>query len=229
VTVAALEAGVRLHVGLPRHGKTYAARREVFQFVREHPCIVLDQTFEWTRPPGSLVPRDVADVTRRAATVGEAAALVDDGARLVIVSTDADPELVAEAACKWARYYKGRAGVMIGEAHNAFPVNKPLGPHARAVATAFRHWDVAAWLDTQRLSLLNRSWDLAQTIRVFSATDSDFKRLREIGGPALERAVREAGYRNTPVDRGGRGEPGWHVTLYEGVRTGRYELARGAE
>ncbi len=228
MTVAAMDAGVRLHVGLPRHGKTYAARREVFAFVREHPCIVIDQTFEWTRPPGSLVPRDVADVTARAATVGEAAALVESGKRLVIVSTDADPEMVAESACKWARYYKGRAGVMIGEAHNAWPVAKPLGPHARAVATAFRHWDVAAWLDTQRLALLNRTWDLAQTIRVFSATDSDMKRLRELGGSALERAVRECGLRNTPVERGGRGEPGWHVALYEGVRTGRYEPTRGA-
>lgn len=226
MTVPALEAGVRLHAGLPRHGKTHAARGEVFQFVRAHPCIVVDCTFEWTRAPGSLVPREIGDVTARASTIAEAAALVDAGKRLVIVSTDDDPEVIAEAACRWAKYRKGLAGVMISEAHNAFPVHKPLGPHARTMATAFRHWEMAAWLDTQRLSLLNRTFDLAQTIRVFSATDSDFKRLREIGGSALERAVRECGYRNTPADRGGKGEPGWHVALYEGVRPRDYVPTR---
>lgn len=223
---------MRLHVGLPRHGKSHAAKRELFTFCREHPAMVLDGAYEWTRAPGNVVPRELADdcvlLRDGDATVARAAALIDSGKRLVVLSTDGDPEVIGEAMCKWARYHKGRAGIVMPEAHAAFPVSRALGAHARACVTAFRHWDVAVWVDTQRFALLNRSWDLAQTIRVFSATDADYKRLREIGGAALVDAVRECGRRNTPKERGGLGEPGWHVTLYEGARPEKYEPERGA-
>lgn len=221
-----MDLGVRLAVGLPRHGKTYGARREVFEWAREHPALVLDTTFEWTRPPGSMVWRELASDTARASSVADAARLFEAGRRLVIVSTDEDPGALGESACKWARYWPGPAAVMLSEAHNAWPVHKPLGVHARVCATAFRHWNVALWIDTQRLSLLNRTFDLAQEIRLYSAPDSDMKRLREIGGASLERAVIECGRRNAPREYGGRGEPGWHVLLREGVRPSRYEPTR---
>lgn len=221
------DSGVRLAVGLPGHGKTHGIRRDLFAAVRAYPCIVVDRTYEWTRPPGSLVPREIADVTARAATVAEAAALVDAGKRLVIVSTSEDVADVAEQALRWARFYRGKAGVAVSEAHNAFPVNRPLGRYAMDAATAWRHFEVSLWLDTQRLALLARSFDLAQSIRIYSAPDSDAERLRAIGGRALVAAVRECGARNAPVSMGGRGEPGWHVALFEGVRPLRYQPTRG--
>jgi hypothetical protein len=227
MTAIATDAGVRLAVGLPRHGKTHGARREVFAFVRSHPCIVIDRTYEWRRPPGSLVPAEIQGVTKRASTVAQAAARIDAGARLVVISTSENVEEMAEQACRWARFYAGRAGVMISEAHHAWPVHKPLGPFAMDCVTAWRHFDVAMWVDTQRLALLNRTFDLSQTIRVYSAPDEDADRLRRIGGADLVRAVRECGLRNAPREFGGRGEPGWHVLLREGVRPKRYEPTRG--
>lgn len=222
----ATDAGVRLAVGLPGHGKTYGIRQDVFAFARAHPVIVLDLTHEWARPPGSLMPRDVLDVAARASSVGEAAAMIDAGKRLVVVSTLEDPEVVADAALKWAVNRPGRAGVAIPEAHGAFPVHKPLSRWARTATSAWRHFDVALWVDTQRLSFINRAFDMSQQIRVYSATAADDERLRAIGKEPLIAAVRECGTRNAPKEHGGRGEPGWHVALYAGVRPKAYHPTR---
>lgn len=222
----ATDAGVRFAVGLPGHGKSHGARGEVFGFVAQHPAIVLDFTKEWSRPPGSMLPRGVADVAARAASVGEAAAMIEAGKRLVIVTKMDDPEGDGEAACKWAVTRPGRCGVVISEAHHAFPVHKPLGKWARTATSAWRHDDVAMWVDTQRLSFINRAFDMSQVVRVYSATDDDVARLRGMGGTPLVKAVRECGLRNAPVEYGGKGEPGWHVVLFAGVRPEKYTPTR---
>lgn len=225
----ATDKGVRLAVGLPGHGKTYGIRRDVFGFARAHPVIVLDLTHEWEPgEEGGRVPRDIADVADRATSVAEAAAMVDAGKRLVIVSTSDDPERAADDALKWAVSRDGRCGVAIPEAHMCFPVHKPLTRWGRQATSAWRHFDVALWVDTQRLSFINRGFDMAQLIRVYSATDDDAARLRAIGGPALVKAVRECGNLNAPTAHGGKGQPGHHVALYAGVRPDKYKPVRSS-
>ncbi len=225
----ATDKGVRLAVGLPGHGKTYGIRRDVFAFARGAPIIVLDLTHEWAPgEEGGRIPRELADVASRAGNVAAAAALIDQGARLVIVTTDDDPEKVADDALRWCVSRDGLSGLAIPEAHMCFPVHKPLSKWARKATSAWRHHDVALWVDTQRLSFINRSFDLAQLIRVYSATDADASILRAIGGVELVKAVRECGMRNAPKEHGGKGEPGHHVALYAGVRPEKYKPVRSS-
>lgn len=223
----ATEAGVRLSVGLPGHGKTYGIRRELFAASRAYPVIVIDRTREWARPPGNRVPAEIAPVTTYARDVAEAAARADKGARLIIVCTS-HMEREAMAALRWARGYPGRAGVVVSEAHNAFPVSRSnsLPEEALDAATAWRHFNMSVWLDTQRPAQLARPFDLARRLRIYSAIDADHAWLRQVGGRSLVSAVAECARRNTPRELGGLGQPGWHVAMYEGVRPAKYVPTR---
>lgn len=229
------EPGIRLAVGIPGAGKTYSIRRDVIAAARRIPVIVVDRTWEWHREPYNRIPRDVRGCY--APTVEAAIAQIRHrGARLVIVAPR-DVEHAAKVACEWAaaRGKKGGPregtdvrGVVIHEAHNAFPVSKPLASISEAVmdcATAWRHFRVAIWLDTQRLAQLNRAWDLATELRLFAATDKDRQLIAQIVDRECAAAVAEAGRRLAPRDRGGLGEPGWHVAL-SSVRLPPYRLVR---
>lgn len=214
----ATDTGVRLNVGLPGHGKTFTNRRELLSAARSHPVIVLDLTWEWRREPYNRIPADVGPAYYTT-TVAKAASLIDRDARIVIVNPN-DAEAEAEAACRWALARQGQAGVAVSEAHLAWPVNKPLSSNALRCIMAHRHFGVSMWVDTQRFALLNRNFDAAQVIRIFSvaASEADRARLRDLGGRALEEAVARCAQRNAKREHGGAGEPGWHVVLYEGVR-----------
>lgn len=216
------EPGVRLSVGRPGAGKTFGIRVEVLQAARRFPVLVIDRVYEWRREPYSLVPPDIRVAYAR--TVERAREGFRAGYQLVIVNPD-DTESAAEEACRWARRARGLCGVVVHEAHNAFPNGKRLSPYALDVATAWRHFQVALWLDTQRLALLNRTFDLADVIRLYACADADRKVIRDLGGPELEAAVLECGRRLAPRSEGGLGEPGWHVRL-AGSRMPPYELVR---
>lgn len=214
----ATQPGIRLHVGRPGAGKTYLMRQEIFAAARAFPVVVLDATGEWTRAPGNRVPREVAGVTRVTSSVTDALAAIDGGARIGVASLQAsDDELRAhaETLAKWAMTRPGQKGVAVAEAHRAFPVTG-LKEHASRLVTAWRHAQVAVWADTQRLAQIARAFDTAGVVRIFSATPADLARVREMGGDALVAAVRECGKRNAPKERGGRGEPGWHVEVFDG-------------
>lgn len=208
---AATEPGLRLGIGTSGAGKTYGTKREVYAAARGGvPVIVIDQMYEWTHADGAYQ------------TTREAVAAIQKGARLVLVRAD-DPVEAAEQACAWAIADRTKTrGVALPEAHNLLPSAGTLPPSAMKCVTAWRHFRIALWLDTQRLALLNRTCsEQARTIRVYATIgDLDLQALRRIGGPALADAASEAATRME------RGEPGWHVTLGL-VRKAPFTLTRG--
>lgn len=197
------EPGVRLSVGVSRSGKTYRLRRIYFQAATRIPLIILDRTREIQQVPAPLGP-----YTAGCSSVREAIEYLEKGKRIVVVQvTDCQNEM--ERACEWARKYPGVAGIAMSEAHRAFPNGKPLMPASDDAITAWAHFKVAMFLDTQRLAKIDTTVsENASELCLFTCTGSnDFDRMRDIGGRELEAAVREAG------NRFDRGEPGWHVKL----------------
>jgi hypothetical protein len=202
------DPGIRLAVGVSGAGKTYSIRADVYRAARECPVMVIDRMKEWTR--GDAGVRSVADGARAVA----------DGARLVIVRPQ-DVVQATEEACRWARDYSGLAGVAVPEAHRALPNGGRLAPAVEDCVTAWRHHRVALWLDTQRLSLLNRTvTEQARELRLFAIVgDLDLRAVSELGGRELVAAVRACAQRLAD------GEPGWHVQLGL-VRVPPYRVVR---
>lgn len=207
----ATDPGLRLAIGTSGAGKTYGTKREVYAAARGGvPVIVIDQMYEWTH----------ADACVR--TTREATALIAKGKRLVLVRAE-DPVSAAEEACGWAIADRAKVrGVALPEAHNLLPSEGRLPPNAMKCVTAWRHFNVALWLDTQRLALLNRTCsEQSRTIRVYATIgDLDLLALKRVGGVPLMDAAAEA------AERMARGEPGWHATLGL-VRKPPFPLTRG--
>lgn len=213
--LAPWEPGVRLNVGVSGSGKSHLIRRQIEQAARTIPVMVLDRMHEWTDVPADIAPR-----ARGAKTVADAAKLVSDGARLVIVRPS-DIVGASEEACAWARDYPDIAGVAVPEAHRVAPNARPLSTAVEDVACAWRHHRVALWLDTQRFALISRTLtEQARETNLFAIVgERDGQVIKELGGTALVTKVREA------ASRLAEGEPGWHVRLGL-VRVPPYELRR---
>lgn len=204
-----IEAGIRLSVGVSGAGKTFGVRREVCEAARAGvPVLVIDRMHEWER--GDAGAFDVATAAR----------YVDQGARLVIVRPR-DVVAAAEEACAWARDRRELAGVALPEAHRIAPNGARLSDALEDCATAWRHFRVALWCDTQRISLLSRTiTEQARTLRLYAIVgDLDARAVAELGGRELAEQVQEAARRLAG------GEPGWHVELGL-VRVPPYELRR---
>lgn len=213
--------GVRLSVGVSRSGKTYRLRRMYFQAATRIPLIILDRTCEITAVPTPLAP-----YTKGCDTVKDAIVHLNGGGRIAIVRVkDCMGEM--ERAAEWARADRNQTrGIAMSEAHRAFPNGKPLTPACDDAITAWAHFNVAMYLDTQRLAKIDTTVsENATELCLFTCTGSnDFDRMRDIGGRELEAAVREAG------NRFDQGQPGWHVKLGVTRRApmGGYQLVREA-
>lgn len=203
-------AGIRVHVGLPGSGKTYAIKRELFQHLRAgNPAIVVDRMREWAN-----VPPDIAPIAGICSTVEEAKEALERGARLAVVQPPLNEgETAVEQAAQWAVEFPGLAGLAIPEAHRAIP-KRGAGYWVGMATTEWRHHNVAMWCDTQRFSLLNTDLvEIARTpphgaLRLFAiAGKNDLKAVRELGDEELVDAVVECARRYD------EGEPGWHVRL----------------
>lgn len=212
------DKGVRVSFGVSGSGKSHGITRDVFAFVAAgHPCIVLDTMHEWQH-----VPRELASLTRRVSSVPNAVTRIEGGTRLAIVTSE-DVAMDTEQACEWATSSPELRGVALTEAWQVAGSNERLAPGLRRVTRAWRHYNVATWLDAQRVSLLSRNvTELATELRLYAIVgDRDFAVIREIGGRALESAVRECAARLA------KGEPGWHVRL-GASRVPPYIVTRGA-
>lgn len=207
--------GLRVSVGVSGAGKTFGIRSSVYSAARHHPVIVIDRMREWT-----TAPRDIPAAGAR--TVADAVRAIEAGTRLVILrAPTVELDQAAELACAWARDAPYLAGVAIPEAHNIAPSGAKLSPALSDVATAWRHFKVALWLDTQRFALLSRTLtDTARELRLYALVgDRDLSVVRELGGPALAANCIEAAARLS------RGEAGWHTRLGL-VRVPPFELER---
>ena len=203
------DAGIRLAVGVSGSGKTYGLTQDAKESARlGMPIIVLDRMREWTVGHAGTT------------TVEKAAQYVEKGARLVIVRAP-DFYAAVEEALAWARDYKGVAGVVVPEAHGAFPNSARLQGAAEDVATAWRHHKVALWCDTQRLSLINRTiTEQADELRIYTVRgELDMRVVKEIGGKELVTVVQQC------ADKMRQGEKGWHVCLDQS-RLGPYTATR---
>lgn len=207
------DPGLRLHVGVPKSGKTYLIQREVSEACLVMPVIVLDRMGEWTRV---RVPRDVP--IGGFSSVSEAGRFLYQkrrGLAVVRPAMGADPVVIANDACAWAVAFPGVAGVAFPEAHRIAPNGGRLPPAIDEACSAWRHRKVALWADTQRLPKLHKDITelaAASELRVFACFgEHDLSVLRGVGGNALVSAVRECG------DFYARAEYGYHVRLYPGA------------
>lgn len=207
--------GVKLAVGVSGSGKTYGLRQEVYAATRERPVIVIDPMREWRTAPAECAPKGVQTVSGK----GGAVDAVNNGARLVVVETS-DVVKDAELACEWARQ-RGDCGVALPEAHRIAPNGDRLSGALDACATAWRHYRVSLWLDTQRLALLHKTLtEQASEIRIHAVFGPrDLSVIKEWGGNALVEAV------TVCATKLSEGEPGWCVRLGM-VRKPPYRIER---
>jgi hypothetical protein len=206
---------ITVHIGMSGAGKTYALRAEVYRHLLDHgrSAIIVDQMAEWSTAPPNLSTGLVANVE-------EARSALAEGLRCAVIRLPTDPYVAVEESCRWA--LDNAATVVVPEAQLVAPPSI-LGPNMKTMVCAWRHHDAALYVDTQRISLLNRTIvDLARMVRVFAvAGDRDHSVLRDLGGRELSDAAYEC------AERLERGEPGWHVPL--GIRRrGPYELVKYA-
>lgn len=221
--------GLHVAVGISGAGKTHSVKRGVWIAAAEGmPVIVLDRMYEWTQFPQALA-RFVQ--LRHSHDVDGIKKALDDGARIVVVRDDparhVEPAHVAMQMCDLIKKRsrsenRGPHGIAIPEAHVIAPRHRIDGP-VREVATAWRHFRVGAWFDTQRIAALNAAiTENARDLRIFATVgELDHQRFREIarGSAELSACALDA------ADRMERGEPGWHVKL--GLsRKPPYELVR---
>lgn len=223
---ASRHIGNRISIGISGAGKTHSIKRDVFAAVRDGlPVVVLDRMREWGEAPA-----DVHAVTRGVLTIEEVDQAVTNGARLVIVRASGDPIVNAIKIAEWAkRRGEGPQGVPTGlafpEAHRVAP-RSWIDPALEDLASAWRHFKLALWWDTQRIAKLHASiTENPSLIRIFATVgDLDLARLAELGGRELAEAALEAAERlgelNTPTS-----QPGWHVRFLRRQRGG-YELVR---
>jgi hypothetical protein len=221
--------GLHVRVGISGAGKTHDVKRGVWTAAAEGmPVVVLDRMYEWSQLPAALAPYTTIRHSHDNDGIKKA---LDDGARIVVVRDDparhVEPAHVAMAMCDLIKRRsrienRGPHGIAIPEAHVIAPRHRIDGP-VREVATAWRHFRVGAWFDTQRIAALNAAiTENARDLKIFATVgELDLARFREIasGARELEMAVREAAARME------RGEPGWHVKLGLSRRP-PYELTR---
>lgn len=230
--------GLHVAVGISGAGKTVSVKRGVWLAAADGmPVAVLDRMYEWNEWPAQLAPYVRYVASHDVALVRKA---FDDGMRIVVVrdvpERHTEPRHVAMNVCdliKRRSKHEGRGphGVAIPEAHMIAPRNSIDGP-VREVATAWRHFRVGAWFDTQRPAGLNAAiTENARDFKIFAVVgDLDLARLKDIarGSDELPLAAIEAANR---MERGGRDamgnytEAGWHVKLGLSRRP-PYELTR---
>lgn len=218
--------GLWISIGRSGSGKTYGIRQQLYRAARRIPIVALDLMGEWTPKPGVVVglPRDLARVTCVVSSVEKATRYIERGARLAIVQPPSSTEVtdVAEEACAWAwrRNASSVRGVAIPEAHRVAPQGK-LSPAIGAVVTAWRHGRVAAWLDTQRFALLNRTAiEQATETRIHAVGRRDREAIaKDFGADELNAALAECARRMRA------GQPGWHVKV-DIAADGPFDLER---
>lgn len=208
------EPGVRLNVGVSKSGKTHNMRAELAVAVQHMPIIVFDQTrADFLRTP---VP------SHRCSTLETAVRLVEMHEKVrkrgqphafVVYQPRGDLFTDGAALCAWAvREGSPLVGLAFPEAHLVFPVERRgLTPEMLRMLTAYRHFNVAAWFDTQRVALLNTTIrGQATQVRVFTisaAADLD----------AIAESVRDRKLFYAAIElcaaHYDKGEYGYHVTL----------------
>jgi hypothetical protein len=213
--------GLRLYLGNPGSGKSYAMAKSVIAAARHRAVVVVDATREWADDDGRMMRRLPADVravgARRLDRVLEHA-----GKPGVIVY---HPSVWVEDTVRLADALSRTRGVglAVSEAHTVLPSGVPLSPGWDALVTRWRHLHASVWLDTQRPARLARTvTELATTIALFACNGPrDADAVAElVSDPAeLHRA-------NAIVcSKLAKGEPGWHVRL--GLdRTPPYQVVR---
>lgn len=207
-------AGISLSIGVSGSGKTYGLRRQVFRAASTMPILIIDRMREW-----NAVPRALAKRTAGYHAIADA--LADDGPSTLRIVRTRNLEADFQAACEWAYATDRPRGVACSEAHRVLPNASRLQGAIEDCVTAWRHRNVTLWLDTQRLSLLNRTTtEQATDLRLYAiAGDLDRRTIRASWGGECLDAVDECSRRL------GAGDPGWHVPM--GVsRLGPYTIAK---
>lgn len=202
-------------VGVSGAGKTHGIRQSVYAHVRAGGAVtVVDRMREWSHVPSDLA--DAAAIVPDVATATQAHAA---GRRLAIVQSSTDVVVTATHACELA--LQSRGAVAIPEAHRVIPSGGRVPAPIEDVLTAWRHYGVTLWADTQRIALLSRlATEQARELRIYATVgDRDHAVLRELGGRELSDAAHEAARRLAS------GEPGWHIRLGL-IRVPPYQLHR---
>lgn len=210
--------GLRLATGVPRSGKTYGTRAQVYRSVRAGvPVLALDRMEEWRS-----LPADLIHVAAGVPDMMAAKYCFERGAKLVIVRTR-DVRADIDEACAWA-CEGGEAlhrGIVVPEVHRACPNDgRKLPESVEDAALAWAHRGVSFWADTQRVSGCHRDFfEVIRAWRVHATTGRDREKLRELGGRELEEAALECALRLVA------GEPGWYVDVRT-IPVPPYQLAR---
>lgn len=206
------DPGIRLAVGVSGSGKTYGITRQLYRAAETIPIVVIDRLREWRSMPPQLKGKAAL-----VSSMDDARRLFERGGTLAILTARDDYERHASEAFRWAcehtipgrRPADSPAGVAIPEAHSIFPNGDRLTGWADEVACRWRHHGVALWLDTQRISLINRTLtEQARELRVYAVSGSlDLRALKEYGGKELAEAATQCARRLRD------GERGWHVKI----------------
>jgi hypothetical protein len=212
---------ITVSVGISGSGKTHGMDREIRAACRSFPIIIINAMKEF-----QTMARGVkAASCTQAATVDR---LLRQGYRIIRWDVD-DPKSALDEACRIAMAHPGHVGVVCSEAHIAIPNRGSVPLYTMKAITQYRHWHVSMWLDTQRLSLINRTvTEQCQRLKLYAMVGN-----LDLGIVAASwdhdqgnKYPQCSSLVQVCAERLGRGEPGWHVFL--GVpRMPPYRLVRG--
>lgn len=211
---------ITTHVGVSGAGKTYAMREDINATVRsgERIVAVYDRMREW-----NTVPESIVKVTRKVEGVAEVQKLADRGARLIIVQPppirEVDQHVTnAVMLAEWCLKESGR-GICLPEGHRIIPNKSNLPPAVDEIITAWRHYDVAMWVDSQRMALLNATVRAQSTkLRLFAIRGHrDYQVIKEMADDNLVSLMEEL-YTRSDFDKttGKPRNPGLYVEAANG-------------
>lgn len=222
------EPGIRLSLGVSKAGKTTLMMGDLREAVKHMPIVVFDQTrTDFTRTPVPSATCSKIDTAIRLVEMHERARKKDQPHAFVIFQPPGDFFNQGVKLCEWAVSDSQRGhmkGLAFPEAHMVFPVKKTdLPDPMMRMLTAYRHFMVSCWFDSQRPALLNT------TIRGQSGETNVFTLGAQTDIDAVSESVRDkqAFVRQLDVCAAHymRGEYGYHITL--GVyRAPPYNISR---
>lgn len=208
------EPGVRLSLGISKAGKTTLMRRDLATAVRHMPVVVFDQTrTDFLTTPVPSHRCSTLETAIRLVDVHERARKREQAHAFVVYQPNGDLFNQGAKLCDWAVEQRHRMiGIAFPEAHLIFPVKRTDLPDGMMkMLTAYRHYQVACWFDSQRAALLNTTIrGQAGELNVFTiaaSTDID----------AVAESVRDKKAFVEALDECARhydrAEYGYHVTL----------------
>lgn len=217
------DPGTRMYFGRPGSGKTWAARADALRGASKRKTIVLDLNGEWIWRDGmSPQLRDwLRHKGRKVIVTGDSKRVSDMAPNTIVVVQASAAEM--ERAAERVLGNPNNSAIVITELHTYTP-GRVAPDWLAEIATRWRHMNLAAHMDTQRIAdVPRRVTELSTEIWLGNVTGPRDR--MAVYGLAVDVDALASAHRRV-CQRAAAGEKGVHVRLDEGFSP-PYEVIGG--